>query len=261
MASNTPALSDPVPPVLWEPFTRGANYRWRRGGERRGRRRGGRRSGWRRPFDPQNGGRAVRPKPRGGHGDDHAIGWGQRNLGRRRSLPISHIKSITCRLLQRGVPIPRHEARAQGTGWVRLRWGNRRGGVDGHGTDGLIPTLPRLTSPLLVGHANATGSEEGRHRAVSIEDFKKINKHHPLNLGSGDGGGQLNGTPHKMSMRCRREFDPVNRQAIGLLGRSDVGHQPVPRKEPVAAKEVEEVEHGGVRWERYESRGAKRQQP
>ena len=116
-------------------------------------------------------------------------------------------------------------------------------------------------SPPLAGHANATGSEEGRCRAVSIEDFKKIDKHHPLDLGSRDGGGQLNGTPHEMSMRRGREFDPVDRQAIGPLGRSDVGHQPVPQKEPVVAKEVKDVEHGGVRRERYESRGAIRQQP
>jgi len=72
------------------------------------------------------------------------------------------------------------------------------------------------------------GSEEGRHGAITIEDFKKINKHHLLNLGSGNGGGQLNGTLHEMSMRRGREFDPVNRRAIGPLGRSDVGHQPVP---------------------------------
>jgi len=62
-------------------------------------------------------------------------------------------------------------------------------------------------------------------------------------------------------MRRRREFDPVDRRAIGPLGRSDIGHQPVPQKEPVAVKEVEDVEDRGVRWERHESRGAMRQQP
>ena len=163
---------------------------------------------------PQNRWRARelqrRPWPQGQKGHDRAIGWGRRNPGRR-SLPNGHIKSITCQLLRRGVPVPRHEARAQGTGWVRLRWWNRRGGVDGHGTDGLNPTFPRLTCPPLAGRASTTGSEKGQLGAITIEDFKEINKHHPLNLGSGDGGGQLNGTLHKMSMRCRREFDPVDR--------------------------------------------------
>jgi len=115
--------------------------------------------------------------------------------------------------------------------------------------------------PLLAGRANATGSEEGRHRAVAVEDFKKINEHHLLDSGSRDGGGQLNGTLHKMSMRHGREFDPVDKQVVGPLGRTDVGHQPVSREEPLAAKEVEDVEHGGVRWERHEHRGAIRQQP
>jgi len=142
-----------------------------------------------------------------------------------------------------------------------LQRGDRRGGVNGHGADRLIPTLPRLTSLPLIGRADAMGSEEGRLGAVSIEDFKNINKCHPLNLGSGDGWGQLNGIPDKVSMHHRREFNPVDRQAISPLGRSDVGYQPVPRKEPVVAKEVKDVEHRGVRQERHESRGAKRQQP
>jgi len=62
-----------------------------------------------------------------------------------------------------------------------------------------------------VGRTNAARSEKGRLGAITIEDFKKINKHHPLNLGSGDGQGQLNGTLDKVSMRHRREFDPVDR--------------------------------------------------
>ena len=79
-----------------------------------------------------------------------------------------------------------------------------------------------------MGCVNATRSEERRHRAVIVEDFKKIDKYHLLNRGSGDRGGQLNGTLHEIGMRRRREFDPVDGQAIGPLGRSDVGHQPVP---------------------------------
>jgi len=114
--------------------------------------------------------------------------------------------------------------------------------------------------PPLVGHVNVTGSEEEQYRAVVVEDFKKINEHHLLDFGSGDRGGQLNGTPHEMSMRHRREFDPVDRQVVSLLGRSDVGHQPVPREEPLAVKEVEDVKHRGVRRERHEHRGAIRQQ-
>jgi len=62
-------------------------------------------------------------------------------------------------------------------------------------------------------------------------------------------------------MRRGREFDPVDRRAVGPLGRSDVGHQPVPRKEPLAAKEVEDVEHREVRWERHGQWGAKGNNP
>ena len=142
-----------------------------------------------------------------------------------------------------------------------MRRGDRRGGIDSHGADGLIPTLPRLASPPLAGRANAGGSEEGRHRAIVIEDFEEIDKHHLLDLGSGDGGGQLNGAPHEMSMCRRREFDPVDRRAVGPLGRSDVGHQPVPQEEPLAAKEVEDIKHRGVRREGHEGRGAKGNNP
>ena len=142
-----------------------------------------------------------------------------------------------------------------------MQRGDRRGGVNGHGADRLIPTLPRLTSLPLIGRADAMGSEEGRLGAVSIEDFKKINEYHPLNLGSGDGGGQLNGTPHEMSMHHGREFDPVDRQAVSPLGRSDIGHQPVPREEPLAAKGVKEVKYRGVGWERHGQRGAKGNNP
>ena len=95
-----------------------------------------------------------------------------------------------------------------GSGSDRVTGG---GGVNGHVTDWLIPTLPRLTSPPLIGHVNTVRSEKRWHRAIAIEDFKKIDKHHPLNLGSGDGGGQLNGTPDEVGMRCRKELDPVDR--------------------------------------------------
>jgi len=119
-ASSEPARGDPVPPVLREPGALSTNTRGRGGGKNGGSRgrRGG--SGRRRAFDPQDRGRARRPWPRGGHGDHRAIGWGRRNPGRIRSLHKSYIKSITCRLLRRGVPVPRYEARAQGAGWVRL---------------------------------------------------------------------------------------------------------------------------------------------
>ena len=119
-AGSKPARGDPVPPVQRETVGLGTDTRGRRGRNNRGRSGRGRGSGRRRASDPQHRGRARRPWPRGSHGDHRAIGWGRRNPGRRRSLPKGHIKSITCRLLRRGVPIPRHEARAQGTGWVRL---------------------------------------------------------------------------------------------------------------------------------------------
>jgi len=198
------------------------------GGTNGGRKGGGGGSGQQRAFDPQNRGRVRRPRPQGGHGHHHAIRRGQRNPGRRRSPPRDQIKSITCLLLQRGVPIPQHKARAQGTGWVRFRWGNRRGGVDGHGADWLSPTLPRLTCSPFAGHANTVRSEKGWHRAVTIEDFKKKDEHHLLNLGSGDGRGQLNGTPDEVGMHHGKELNPVNRQAISLLGSGDQRHQPVP---------------------------------
>ena len=120
MASDPAALSNPVPLVLREVGHFGTVTGRGRPGETRGRRRGGRGSRQWRAFDPQNRGGARRPRPQGGHGDHCTIGWGRRNPGRKRSLPRSHIKSITCQLLQRGAPIPRHKARAQGTGWVRL---------------------------------------------------------------------------------------------------------------------------------------------
>ena len=73
-ASSEPARGDPVPPVLWDPVTTGANTRGRRGGSNRGRGGRGRGSGRRRAFDPQHRGRARRPWPRGSHGDHRVIG-------------------------------------------------------------------------------------------------------------------------------------------------------------------------------------------
>jgi len=119
-AGSKPARGDPVPPVQREPAALSTNMRGRGGGNNGGSGGRGRGSGRQRAFDPQHRGRARRPWPRGSHGDHCVIGWGRGNPGRIRSLHKSHIKSITCRLLRRGVPIPRHEARAQGTGWVRL---------------------------------------------------------------------------------------------------------------------------------------------
>ena len=211
VASDTLALSNPILPVLQDMVAMGANRRRGEGGGTNRGRKGGGESGQQRVFDPQNRGRARRPRPQGGHSHYRAIRRGRRNPRRRRSPPRDWIKSITCLLLQRGVPILWHEARAQGTGWVRFRWGDRRGGVNSHGADWLSPTLPRLTCPLLVGHANVVRSEKGWHRAVTIEDFKKKAEHHPLNLGSGDRRGQLNGTPDKVGMCRGKELDPVDR--------------------------------------------------
>ncbi len=87
----------------------------------------------------------------------------------------------------------------------------QEGGVDGHGTNGLSPTLPRLTCPLLVGCTNVVRSKKGQCRAITIEDFEEKGKHHLLNLGSRDRRGQLNGIPDKMSMHHGKEFNPVNR--------------------------------------------------
>jgi len=89
-------------------------------------------------------------------------------------------------------------------------------------------------------------SKEGRHRAIVVEDFKNVYKHHPLNLGSRDGGGQLNGTLHEIGMRRGKEFDPVDRRAVGPLGRSDERDKPVPQEEPVMPEQVEYVKHRGV---------------
>jgi len=97
--SKLVALCNPSPPVRRDLGHVGTRTGGRRRGETGGRRGGGRGSGQRRAFDPQNRGWARRPRPQGGHRDYCAIGWGWRNPRRRRSLPRSHIKSITCWLL------------------------------------------------------------------------------------------------------------------------------------------------------------------
>jgi len=60
---------------------------------------------------------------------------------------------------------------------------------------------------------------------------------------------------------CRKEFDPVDRQAVSPLGSGDQRHQPVPQKELVAVEEVEDVKHGGVRQERHWQWGVKGNNP
>jgi len=52
-------------------------------------------------------------------------------------------------------------------------------------------------------------------------------------------------------MHRRKEFDLVDRQAIGPLDRGDQRDQPVPQKEPLVMEEVKDVKHGGVRQERH----------
>ena len=63
LASNTLALSNPIPPVLQDLAAMGADARRRGGGggTNRGRMGRGGGSGWQRVFDPQNRGRARRP--------------------------------------------------------------------------------------------------------------------------------------------------------------------------------------------------------
>jgi hypothetical protein len=82
-----------------------------------------------------------------------------------------------------------------------------------------------------------------------VEDVKDKDEHTPLNLGSGyegSGGNELESTLHEVRVSLGRELHPIDKATVGALGRGNKREEPVPRKEPVTMKIVDNVEDRGI---------------
>jgi hypothetical protein len=83
----------------------------------------------------------------------------------------------------------------------------------------------------------------------AVEDIMNKDEHTPLNLGSryeGGGRNELECTLYKVCVSLGRELNPINKAAVGALGRGNEREEPVPRKEPVAMKIVDNVKDRGI---------------
>jgi hypothetical protein len=93
------------------------------------------------------------------------------------------------------------------------------------------------------------GREEVPQGTSTVEGIENEDKYTPLNLGSrykGSGGNELKSTLHQVHVSLGCELHPIDKTAISALGHGDKREEPVPQKEPVTVKIVDNVKDRGI---------------